>query len=489
MSFISIQFILFVPIVFLLYWFAAGSNVKLQNIVLLFASYVFYAWWDYKFLFLLFFVSFCNYLIGIRIGSNKRKKNIWLVLGLCINITTLVFFKYYNFFIESFNDLISLTGYSVPVKTLNIILPLGISFYTFIGISYIADIYKGKMRAEKNIINVLLTLSFFPIILAGPIQRPFNLLPQIKKLRIFHYSRAVDGMRQILWGFFAKIVIADNLGITVDKIFSGYHDYSGSMLFLGAVFFTIQIYADFSGYSNIAIGTAKLFDIELMRNFAYPYFSRNISDFWKRWHISLTTWFRDYVFLPVSFFLSRKIRKEKIIFIKTNLLIYILGSAVTWFLTGLWHGANYTFIVWGMFHGCFLVFYQWQRKPRKRLLKKINIKYNNILLKSVDTGLTLIVVTLTWIFFRAESLHKAIRYIDGIFSISLFSIPEIFPTKILLLVFIFTLTEWLQRDKQHALQFDKVALPKVVRWAVYYGIIILLIKFCGNQQEFIYLQF
>jgi len=255
-------------------------------------------------------------------------------------------FKYFNFFINSFIDLAAVIGYDLPESTTKIILPLGISFYTFLSVSYLIEIYRKNLKADRNIFHVLLTLGFFPIILAGPIQRPISLLPQISARREFNYNQAVDGLRQILWGLFVKVVVADNLAVEVDNIFKNVTDAGGSTLFLGIVLYSVQIYADFSGYSNMAIGAAKLFGINLMRNFAYPYFARDITEFWKRWHISLTTWFRDYIFLPLSFNISWKIKTEKVLLIKSDHFIYITAGIVVWFLTGLWHGANYTFIIW-----------------------------------------------------------------------------------------------------------------------------------------------
>ena len=256
--------------------------------------------------------GFCSYwylfpsliiIVGLRIDKTEKNKNkkIWLIAGSIINIGILGVFKYYNFFIDSFVDLVSLVGYHLPRSTTKIIFPVGISFYIFLSLSYIIDIYKKNLKANRNIVEVLLALSFFPIILAGPIQRPSALIPQIVKKREFNYDQAVNGLRQILWGLFAKIVIADNLAVYVDDFFTNFTDYNGSTLFLGAGFYAVQIYADFSGYSNIAIGTAKLFGFNLIQNFAYPYFSRDIAEFWKKWHISLMNWFRDYVFLPYPF--------------------------------------------------------------------------------------------------------------------------------------------------------------------------------------------
>ena len=441
-------------------------------------------------MFLLILVSIINYLIGIRIDINEenRKRKIWLITGLVINISILGVFKYYNFFVDSFIDLISMAGYDLQGSTVNIVLPLGISFYTFLSLSYLLDIYKKNLTANRNVIEVLLSLSFFPIILAGPIQRPSSLLPQIATKREFNYPRAVDGLRQILWGLFVKIVIADNLAPHVEDIFLNYSDYSGSTLLSGAFFYAIQIYADFSGYSNIAIGTASLFGFSLMRNFDYPYFSRDITEFWKKWHISLTSWFRDYLFLPISFAISWKIKKERVIFIRTDLFIYIVASTITWFLTGLWHGANYTFIVWGMIHGFFLIIYQWQRKPRKKLFKILRISNNNIIVVAIETFITLLIVILAWVVFRSSTIQQSAEYLRGIFSSSLLSFPQVFPKTAILTTIIFILAEFVQRNKKHALQIEKIKY-RLLRWGIYFGIVLMILLFGGGNQKFIYFQF
>lgn len=462
----------------------------MQSCFLLLAGYFFYGWWDWRFLFLLILVSIINYLIGIRIDINEenRKRKIWLITGLVINISILGVFKYYNFFVDSFIDLISMAGYDLQGSTVNIVLPLGISFYTFLSLSYLLDIYKKNLTANRNVIEVLLSLSFFPIILAGPIQRPSSLLPQIATKREFNYPRAVDGLRQILWGLFVKIVIADNLAPHVEDIFLNYSDYSGSTLLSGAFFYAIQIYADFSGYSNIAIGTASLFGFSLMRNFDYPYFSRDITEFWKKWHISLTSWFRDYLFLPISFAISWKIKKERVIFIRTDLFIYIVASTITWFLTGLWHGANYTFIVWGMIHGFFLIIYQWQRKPRKKLFKILRISNNNIIVVAIETFITLLIVILAWVVFRSSTIQQSAEYLRGIFSSSLLSFPQVFPKTAILTTIIFIMAEFVQRNKKHALQIEKIKY-RLLRWGIYFGIVLMILLFGGGNQKFIYFQF
>lgn len=490
MIFNSLEFAVFLPIFFLLYWLAFSKSVKSQNILLLFASYIFYGWWDWRLLLLLGSVSGFNYLIGLSISSGKSQKNkkLLLIAGLIVDLGLLSFFKYFNFFTESFIELISLFGYQLKGTSINIILPVGISFYIFLTISYLIDVYKGTFSAERNVINALLSFSFFPIILAGPIQRPSTLLPQISRPRVFNYEHIVDGLRQILWGLFVKIAIADNMAPWANDIFTGYSDLPGSTLVAGALFYTLQIYADFSGYSHIAIGTASLLGFRLMKNFDYPYFSRDINEFWKKWHISLTTWFRDYLFLPISFSISWKIKTEKVIYLRTDLFIYIIASLITWFLTGLWHGANYTFILWGMMHGLLLIVYNWQKKLRKRVFKKLGINNNNILISFVEGLCTFILIVIAWIFFRADSVSHAIGYLNGVFSKSLFTSPGDLPLKEILIALAFIIVEFVQRKNDHGLQINRIR-QIWLRWGIYIGIILVIMFFGGGNQQFIYFQF
>ena len=490
MQFTSIPFAFFLPLVFIIYWLL-NKNLKIQNILLLIASYIFYGWWDLRFLFLLFFISIVNYSTGLTIqdAKTRRGRKISLIAGIIANVGVLSYFKYLNFFIGAFANLFSIFGYTLQKSTLNIILPLGISFYVFLSISYLVDIYRNKLKADKNIIEVLLTLGFFPIILAGPIQRPVTLLPQIQKKRLFNAEFAADGLRQILWGLFMKMVVADNCAVYVNDIFQNFNVYKGSTLLVGGILYTIQIYADFAGYSEIAIGVAKLFGFELMKNFGYPYFAKDITEFWRRWHMSLTSWFRDYIFLPVSYFVSGKIPNERILFLKTDLFIYITGILITWLLTGLWHGANYTFILWGFMHGLLLILYQIFKKPRKRLLLKLKIKNTNALLIGFERVFTLLLIIVTWIVFRSENRIAAFSYLHKMFSASLFSLPAVFPVTIIGLIIIFISIEWLQKDKRYTLDINQIIKNRFLRWSLYYGLIFLIFWFTGNKQQFIYSQF
>lgn len=490
MLFNSIEFTVFLSVLFFLYWFVAWKNLIFQNILLLFAGYFFYAWWDWRFLVLLISLALSNYYLGIRIDNarSRNKGKRFFLAGLLINLGVLIIFKYYDFFISGFAGMVARFGYELPVSTLNLVLPLGLSFYVFLSLSYIIDIYRENLKAETNVIDVLLTLGFFPILLAGPVQRPSTLLPQVKIHRVFDYSRAVDGLKQILWGLFAKVVVADQVAKYADDIFSNYPDYSGSTLALGAFFFAVQIYADFSGYSNIAIGTARLLGFNLMQNFAYPYFSRDITEFWKRWHISLTTWFRDYVFLPLSFSISSANTAESFLFLKKDHFIYIVASVVTWSLTGLWHGADSTFIVWGLFNGILLIIYHLQSKPRKKILKRTGISNNNIIVILLESGITLFLVLLLWVIFRSESIMDSLQFISKIFSGTLFTLPEVRPKIPLLLIVVFFAVEWAGRGDLYAIA-SRLRLSRPFRWAFYYGIVLTVLWFAGDQHDFIYFQF
>lgn len=481
MFFNSLEFAIFLPIVFFLYWFVSRGNLKVQNIILLFSSYYFYACWDYRFLGLLLFSTFLDYFTGIKIqeSSVPKMRKFWLVLSISVNLGFLGVFKYYNFFISSFAESLSFFGANVSYNTLNVILPVGISFYTFHGLSYIIDIYKNRIHAEKNFVSYSVFVSFFPLLVAGPIERATHLLPQIIQKRSFDYSRAIDGLRQILWGLFKKIVIADNCAHYANIIFNNSSDYSGSTLVLGALFFTVQIYCDFSGYSDIALGTARLFGIELLRNFAFPYFSRDIAEFWRRWHISLSSWFRDYVYIPLGGS-------------KGSSWIKIRNIFIIFILSGFWHGANWTFIFWGALNAIYYL----PLLLLKRNRQNMEIVAKNSLLPSGKEAFGILTTfTLTvfaWIFFRAQSLEQAFSYIGGIFSISLFNMPELISLRmiiIMLITVLFFITEWIQRDKQHALQFSVSQSARIKRWALYFVIATSIFWLAGNSQTFIYFQF
>jgi D-alanyl-lipoteichoic acid acyltransferase DltB (MBOAT superfamily) len=478
MLFNSIDFAIFLPIVFVLYWFPAKNNLKLQNFLIVAASYLFYGWWDWRFLSLILFSTVVDYTIGrkLKVEENKTKRKVLLWTSILVNLGFLGFFKYYNFFLDNFITAFSFFGTEIKANSLNIILPVGISFYTFQTLSYTIDVYKRKLEPTKDFIAFSAFVSFFPQLVAGPIERATHLLPQFYKKRTFDYSKAVDGMRQILWGLFKKIVIADNCAEFANQIFNNSEDLNGSTLVFGAIFFTFQIYGDFSGYSDIAIGTSRLFGFNLMQNFNFPYFSRNIAEFWRRWHISLNTWFRDYLYIPLGG--SRggtwmKIRNTFIIFI----------------VSGFWHGANWTFIVWGALNAIYFLPLLLTNNNRNNLETVAQGKFLPNIKELAFMLLTFGLTVFAWIFFRAENIGHAFSYISEIFSSSLFTIPEIRPRNLILLIIFFVFIEWLGREGQYAIANLGLKWKSPLRYAMYYAIIVAIFWFGGKEQQFIYFQF
>lgn len=478
MLFNSLNFAIFLPIVFTLYWIW-GDKLKFQNILLLIASYFFYASWDWRFLFLLIFSTLLDYYTGIKIFKNKNnsaRKYKWFLLSVIVNLGFLAIFKYYNFFAESFSDFIAYFGLQINPWTLQVILPVGISFYTFHGLSYVIDIYKDKITAEKNFVNYALFVSFFPLLVAGPIERATHLLPQIKEKRAFDYALAADGLRQILWGLFKKIVIADQCASYVNFVFNNPEAQSGSTLLLGAFFFSFQIYGDFSGYSDIALGTAKLFGIHLLRNFSYPYFSRDIAEFWRRWHISLSSWFKDYVYIPLGGS-------------KGGIWVRIRNTFIIFILSGFWHGANWTFIIWGIYHTLLylpLLLLNNTRNHTDTIAKNRIIPTLNEVIK---IGTTFWLVTLGWVFFRAKDISQSVKYFKGIFNKSIFSSPTLEGMNSLLVCLtILILVEWVQRNRPHGLYISFID-QVWVRWSVYFSVMALILLFGGQSDTFIYFQF
>lgn len=477
MIFNSIEFGIFLPIVFILYWLARKS-IKLQNIIVLVASYVFYGWWDWRFLSLIFFSSCVDYIIGRSLSTEKniQKRKVHLSISLFVNLGLLGVFKYYNFFLDNFVQAFSFFGSSIHVNSLQIILPVGISFYTFQTLSYTIDVYRDKIEAENSFLSFLAYVSFFPQLVAGPIERATNLLPQFKNPRVFEYDKAVDGMRQILWGLFKKVVIADNCAYYANLIFENHEVYSGSSLLLGGIFFAFQIYGDFSGYSDIAIGVAKLFGFNLMRNFAFPYFSRDIAEFWRRWHISLSTWFRDYLYIPLGG--SKGGNKMRI---RNTFIIFIVS--------GFWHGANWTFIIWGLLNALYFLPLLLANRNRKNLDQVASQSIFPSLREILQMGVTFFLTVIAWIFFRAESVSQAISILKEVFSSTLFTFPQVKPRDMFFLIILFLVIEWLQRKNQHGLEFTSSRLPMTLRWGGYITVIFTIVWMGGEQQDFIYFQF
>lgn len=414
MLFNSFDFLLFLPIVFMLYWFVF-KRLQWQNLFLVVASYVFYGWWDWRFLILIALTSLFSYISGLLIarydGQRKRQKMV-SAANIILNLSILGIFKYYNFFGENLSALLHSFGVELDWVTLDILLPVGISFYTFQALSYSIDVYQKKLPVCRDAVAFFAYISFFPQLVAGPIERATNLLPQFYRSHSFDYGQAVDGCRQIIWGFFKKMVVADNCAAAVNLIWEDYSGESGFVLLMGGVFFTFQIYGDFSGYSDIAIGTARLFGINLMRNFNFPYFSRDIAEFWRSWHISLTTWFRDYIYIPLG---GSRCTRWKVM--RNTMIIFLVS--------GFWHGADWTFIVWGTYHA--LLFFP-------LMLLGMNRKYTGIvaegrLLPSVKEAgqmvLTFFFAVIGWIIFRAEDIRQAWDYLGRMCSASILDIGSL----------------------------------------------------------------
>lgn len=480
MLFNSFEFLFFLPIVFILYWFVFKS-LRLQNVFVVVASYFFYGWWDWRFLVLIAITTFFSFISGICLEKfeGKRSKQKWIAAGnILLNLLILCYYKYCNFFGENFAALFKSFGFQVDWVTLDILLPVGISFYTFQALSYTIDVYKHKIKPTHDIISFFAFISFFPQLVAGPIERATNLLPQFLVPRTFRYEQAVDGLRQMLWGFFKKIVVADNCAVAVEMIWNNHTELSGFTLLLGGFFFTFQIYGDFSGYSDIAIGTARLFGINLMRNFNFPYFSRDIAEFWRRWHISLTTWFRDYIYFPLG---GSRCSKWKVM--RNTLIIFLVS--------GFWHGANWTFICWGGYHALLFFPLLLIGKNRKH---KDTVAQGRLLPSFKEVGqisITFICVLIGWILFRSESMTQFFEYMKGICTPSLFQISVDYGAKALPFIILLIVVEWFQREKQHALQMIDTGLLRfrAVRWSIYIVLIFIIIFFPGAQSDFIYFQF
>ncbi len=479
MLFNSIDFAIFLPIVFILYWFVF-KDLKKQNVLIVAASYTFYGWWDYRFLALILFSTIVDFIVGNRLGREGQKhRKLLLWTSLATNLGMLGFFKYFNFFAENFAAVFTLFGAELKVESLQIILPVGISFYTFQTLSYTIDIYRRKLKPTSDFITFAAFVSFFPQLVAGPIERASNLLPQFKNARNFDYERASDGMRQILWGLFKKLVIADNCAIFANTIFNNTQYYSGSGLVFAAIFFTFQIYCDFSGYSDIAIGTARLFGFDLKKNFAFPYFSRDVAEFWRRWHISLSTWFRDYLYIPLGGSRGTRLQTLRNIFI-----IFIVS--------GFWHGANWTFIIWGGLNALYMVPLLVMKTHRSNLevvaKGKLFPTFRELMAMIVTFSLTVF----AWIFFRAKDLDHALEFISKIFTEELF-IMQHFKTRAHVtmgLIVVFVMVEWIGRENEYAIEKIGLNWSRPVRWAFYVLILVIIGIFIKTTETpFIYFQF
>ncbi len=475
MLFNSIEFLLFLPTVFFLYWFIFKNQLRAQNILLLVASYVFYGWWDWRFLSLIIASTFLDYFVALQLGKTDVSKKRKLLLGISLvgNLGMLGFFKYYNFFVSSWIEAWSSFGITMEASTLNIILPVGISFYTFQTLSYTIDVYRKEMEPTKSFIDFAAFVTFFPQLVAGPIERASHLLPQFYKKRIFDYQNAVDGIKLIIWGMFKKVVVADNCAFFVNTIFENPETFSSGELFVGMVFFAFQIYGDFSGYSDMAIGISKLFGFDLMVNFKFPYFSRDIAEFWRRWHISLSTWFRDYIYIPLGG--SKGTQGLQI----RNVMIIFLVS-------GFWHGANWTYVAWGLFHALLFL-------P----LLLFNVNRSHLITKSygwldfAKIGVTFLVVCIGWVFFRADSIADAFQYLAHLFELKSLGLSLFYKTNANLMVFgLSVLAVGILTMQELVWVVKKRDLPKISASGAI--LLVLLIFFMGsfkNQMDFIYFQF
>ena len=512
MLFNSFEFAIFLPIVFLLYWFVFDYAIRKckrqllwQNLFVVVASYIFYGWWDWRFLILIAITTFLSFLsgIGIEYAPTQRGKKAVMIANIIVNLGILGIYKYYDFFATQFARLF---GIESDFLLLHLILPVGISFYTFQALSYSIDVYRKQIQPTHDIVAFTAFLSFFPQLVAGPIERATNLLPQFQKKRTFDYATAVDGMRQILWGLFKKIVVADNCATYVDTVFADISNQSGSTLLLAAILFTFQIYGDFSGYSDIAIGTAKLFGIKLMRNFNVPYFSRDIAEFWRRWHISLTTWFRDYVYIPLggsrpNIPESIRLKGDKAIEARYTKWIAVRNTFVIFLLSGFWHGANWTFVLWGAYHALLFVPLLLLNKNRRYRDTVATITLPDGTTKAKlqpslkETGqmlLTFALAVFGWIIFRAQDISQFGKVISSICNGSLLSVPYLvnryYYIPLVINVFIMLIIEWTNRTKEH--QFQISIKYKWLRWTIYLIFIFMIfLSIKVDTPQFIYFQF
>jgi alginate O-acetyltransferase complex protein AlgI len=476
MLFNSLEYFIFLPLVFCFYWFVFYKNLRAQNLLLLLSSYIFYGWWDWRFLSLIILSTIIDYIIGLKIYNEYQNsiKKLYLSFSIIFNLGLLGFFKYFNFFIDSWIELLNIIGIHLnSTWTLNVILPVGISFYTFQTMSYSLDIYFKKIKPTKDFISFAAFVSFFPQLVAGPIERASNLLPQILKERKFRYAQAVNGLRLILWGLFKKVVIADTLSIFVDNIFHNYMNLNGGVLLLGLIYFSFQIYCDFSGYSDIAIGTSMLFGFELMSNFKFPYFSKNIGEFWRRWHISLSTWFRDYLYFPLG-----GSKKGTLVSIRNIIIIFIVS--------GFWHGANFTFLIWGFIHSMMYIPLFLNKKNREYSVSYIS---NNKFLPKIKDFLLMVITfsstMVAWVFFRSSSFIDAIFYLQRL--ITFFDLPESSRSGIIYVI-AFIIFEWIIRnDERNPLNFKN----KYIRRGIYLVLSFFIIFYITNldNSQFIYFQF
>lgn len=477
MFFNSLAFAVFLPIVFFLYWFVFNKTKSTQNALLIVASYYFYSCWDWRFLFLLVFSTFLDYYTGIQIekGKSDRSRKFWFWLSVLTNLGFLGVFKYYNFFAASFSELLNSVGIQASPILLNVILPVGISFYTFHGLSYVIDIYLKRIKAEYNFVDYSLFVSYFPLLVAGPIERATHLLPQVKVKRVFNFQTAKEGIYQIIWGLVKKVVIADTCATYANAIFDNYTTMNSFSLILGAIYFAFQIYGDFSGYSDIALGVSKLFGLDLLRNFNYPYFSRDIAEFWRRWHISLSSWFRDYLYIPLGGS-------------KGGIWMKIRNTFIIFVVSGFWHGANWTYLAWGFINAIYFLPLLLSNSNRNNI-DVIKVSWNFDSVKVIfNILITFSITCIAWVFFRARTITDAVLYLKRMIVNRDFSFQyldnERYSYELLLVIGLFVLVEWNNRTKVEPLSGKR----SILKLALAIAAIIALGTF-SDYKEFIYFQF
>jgi alginate O-acetyltransferase complex protein AlgI len=477
MIFDRFSFLIFFIIFFGLYWNVFNKTIKMQNLLILEGSYVFYAFADWRFLFYLIGVSAFNFWLGMAMERSKKNSRLLLWLGLLQGIGGLAFVKYFNFFISSFVDLFAMVHITLNLQLINIMIPLGISFFTFRTLSYLSDIDKGKIKATTDWVNFFTYVAFFPTLISGPIDKSRTFMPQLEKARVFDYNLAADGMRQILWGLFKKVVVANNCAKIVNDTFMDYQHLSGSTLLYGTFFYAIQIYADFSGYSDMAIGISKLLGFRVTKNFDYPFFAQNIAEYWRKWHMSLTSWLTEYVFTPLS-----------ISFRDWGKAGLCLAIIINFTIVGIWHGANMTYVLFGFLHGCYFIplILNGTMNKKKKLIKGNVVPSLRELFNIIRT---FILVMLTFVVFRADTMSQAFDYYRHLFSSSLFSMPDSLNRFALFASLLMLGIEWLGRDGEYALADFQIKWPKTMRWGIYYVIIFAIFYYAGSEQQFIYFQF
>lgn len=476
MLFNSSIFFVFFIVFFTLYWFVWGRDLKKQNLLILAGSYIFYGWWDWRFVFLLLLSTIIDYGFGLLIHRNPARKKRFLWLSIFNNLAILGFFKYYNFFADSFRELFLGFGIQTQPYILEILLPVGISFYTFHGMSYVIDIYYGRSTPVTSFVDYAVFVCFFPLLVAGPIERANHLLPQVVRPRTFDYYQAVAGCQIILWGLFKKVVIADGIAGRVNYIFSDYAELSSLTLMVGTVLFAIQIYCDFSGYSDIAIGLAKLLGFELLVNFRFPYFARDIAEFWRRWHISLTSWFKDYLYIPLGGSKEGRVKA-----IRNTFIIFVVS--------GFWHGANWTFIVWGLLHALYFLPLLIMGRNRRHLEVAAADRALPSLQELGQIMFTFFLVCIAWIFFRAEDLTHAFDYIAHILQFDFAIDDNVYSIPLAILTAAMLVIEWKCRRTNITYLFERIP-QRAARHLTYYTIVMAIVMYGSfTETAFIYFQF